>query len=287
MSHVSRLTRALALPGPLPRHPQGRNGRDHFATEVLLQLLRASSMALILALQWSCAAEAPPEWEWGVDAGGAGAIDAEPPDSCYDVDCGPHGDCVDIGDGPLCQCDDGYHAQGYYCVPDTEPDPCDDVTCGANAHCDEGLCECDFGFEGNPNQGCEEITPEQMARAELVEIAWAELGFCEGVESRPYMWDQPGYWCYDFVEWVYDESSYDIPEPYELTKYYTWALPDGWRPEPGDLIKFHIQHYGMVAEVSADGRTITTIEGNYSRCVKSRDITDSSVSYYGTLDNVF
>jgi len=251
-----------------------------------LKPLRSPLLAVLLSLQWSCAAEPPPEWELGADAGSEQGADATPPDSCLHVNCG-QGECVDIGDGPMCDCYDGYHAQGYDCVPDAEPDPCDDVVCGANAHCVDGLCECDFGFEGDPSQGCEEVTPEKMARAELVEIAWAELGMCDYTDSRPYMWEQPGSWCYDFVEWVYDESSYDIPDPYELTKHYTWALPDGWRPEPGDLIKFNIQHYGMVAEVSADGRTITTIEGNYSSCVKTRDITDSSVSYYGTLDNVF
>ena len=48
-----------------------------------------------------------------------------------------------------------------------------------------------------------------------------------------------------------------------------------------------IQHYGMVAELSADGMRITTIEGNYSSCVRSRTITDSDVEYYGTLDDLF
>lgn len=240
--------------------------------------------SLLLVLVFGCAAEAPPEW--GVDAG-AFERDAESPDSCAQVDCGDFGSCVDLGDGPTCDCDSGYHALGFLCVPDTEPDPCSGVTCGANAHCEHGDCACEPGFEGDPNVACEEVTAEQAARAELVDIAWAELGYCEGVDSRPYMWDQPGMWCYDFVEWVYEQSSYDIPDPYELTRYYTWFLPDGWRPEPGDLIKFTIQHYGMVADVSPDGRTITTIEGNYSSCVKTREITDASVSYYGTLDDVF
>jgi len=215
----------------------------------------SSSFALLFAFACSCAAEAPPEWS-DVDAGSAAQPDATPRD-----------------------------ANGL--VDDAQPGPCDGVTCGANAYCENGTCSCEQGFEGDPKQGCEEITAEQAARAELVDIAWAELGYCEGVDNRPYMLDQPGYWCYDFVEWVYEQSSYDIPEPYELTEYYTWFLPEGWRPEPGDLIKFTIQHYGMVAEVSADGRTITTIEGNYSSCVKTREITDASVSYYGTLDDVF
>ncbi|MFH1435495.1 MAG: hypothetical protein ABIJ56_07235, partial [Pseudomonadota bacterium] len=87
--------------------------------------------------------------------------------------------------------------------------------------------------------------------------------------------------------WVYEQSDFPIPRPNSLPRYYAGSLPDGWRPEPGDLIKFTIQHYGMVAELSADGVRVTTIEGNYSSCVRSRTITDSDVEYYGTLDDLF
>jgi len=162
------------------------------------------------------------------------------------------------------------------------------VVCGANATCVEGACACDSGFEGDPDAGCTAIDPDEAwVREELVTIATAELGYCEGVDERPYMEDQPGYWCYDFVDWVYEQSSYYLPSPLSLPRHYVGSLPAGWRPEPGDLIKFTIQHYGMVAEVSPDGEVITTIEGNFSSCVRSRSITDSSVEYYGTLDDAF
>ena len=162
------------------------------------------------------------------------------------------------------------------------------MTCGSFAHCDAGACQCDEGYEGDPYAGCTAIpTTEDAVRAQLVEIAMAELGFCEGVDNRPYMLDQPGYWCYDFVAWVYDQVDYPLPTPLSLPEYYVGSLPTGWRPEPGDMIKFTIQHYGMVAEVSADGNQITTIEGNYNFCVHSRPITDASVEYYGSLDSVF
>ncbi len=213
--------------------------------------------------------------------------DGATPGVCEGVSCG-NGDCVDVGGVAACDCDPGWHAEELACVQDTPPDPCDTVMCGANAACDQGVCECNQGYEGDPVAGCTSIsTDEELARAELVAIATAELGYCEGVTDRPYMANQPGLWCYDFVAWVYQQSSWSLPYPLSLPKYYTGSLPAGWRPEPGDLIKFNIQHYGMVADVSPDGQVITTIEGNVSLCVMQRSTSDPSVEYYGTLDNVF
>ncbi|PKN48679.1 MAG: hypothetical protein CVU63_04320, partial [Deltaproteobacteria bacterium HGW-Deltaproteobacteria-20] len=86
---------------------------------------------------------------------------------------------------------------------------------------------------------------------------------------------------------VYSQASHPLPSPISLPAYQTGSLPTGWRPEPGDLIKFNIQHYGMVAEVSPDGSLITTIEGNVNSCVMSGSAMDASVEYYGSLDQAF
>lgn len=244
----------------------------------------------------------------GPDAGGADAtgdpsIDGATPDAssdagadatgevadpCEAVDCGAFGACVSTGGQVQCACDPGYHAIGLTCVEDEPVDPCAGVTCGSNARCEGGACVCDDGFEGNPDSGCEQPNPlEAQVRAELVAIAMAEQGVCEGVDDKPYIESQPGYWCYDFVAWVYSQASYPLPSPMSLPAYQTGSLPTGWRPEPGDLIKFNIQHYGMVAEVSADGSVITTIEGNVNSCVMSRSTTDAGVEYYGSLDYAF
>ena len=204
---------------------------------------------------------------------------------CEDVNCG-HGTCVILSPGVAsCACDQGYHPEGLQCLPD---DPCEGVNCGANAFCDLGLCHCDDGYEGNPYDGCTWIpTVEDTCRAGLVDIAAAELGFCEGVDDRPYMHAQPGLWCYDFVAWVYSQSACYPPTPLYLPRRTVGALPEGWRPAAGDLIKFTIQHYGMVASVSGNGQVITTIEGNVNSCVMSRTIVDGDVEYYGTLEDVW
>ena len=209
---------------------------------------------------------------------------AEVPPGCEGVTCSGHGVCVSPGGTPSCQCETGYVPSGLSC----EADPCASVTCGANARCAAGACACDEGFEGDPIAGCTPVvTTEDQVRAQLVEIARAELGMCEGVDDRPYMLYQPGLWCYDFVAWVYEQADYALPSPLSLPIYSVGSLPDGWRPEPGDLIKFTYQHYGMVAELSPDGMTITTVEGNYSSCVATRTIMDSEVEYYGSLESVF
>jgi hypothetical protein len=229
----------------------------------------------------------------GPDGGAPGADGAGPPadgatgSPCDGVTCSGHGDCAVVGADAVCDCATGYHAEGLACVADLPPDPCDTTVCGANAECDQGVCVCLGGYEGDPVAGCTAIpSTEDAVRQELVDIATAELGYCEGVDDRPYMEWQPGLWCYDFVAWVYSQASYSLPQPLYLPTYQVGSLPQGWHAEAGDLIKFTIQHYGMVASVSGDGQVITTIEGNFNSCVMSRSISDPSVEYYGTLDGV-
>jgi hypothetical protein len=129
--------------------------------------------------------------------------------------------------------------------------------------------------------------PEAYIRGLLVEIASDEVGYCEGVDARPYMLNQPGYWCYDFVAWVYEQADQGLPAPLSLPQMYIEEMPEGWRPEPGDLIKYDIQHYGMVASLSEDEITVFTIEGNFNSCVMERSTTDAEVEYYGYLEEWF
>ncbi len=204
-------------------------------------------------------------------------------DPCSGVDCSGHGTCRVSAGQASCACDPGYHADGLTCVPD---DPCANVTCGQNAHCESGSCVCDEGYEGDPATGCRLPNPtEAQVRQELVDIALAEVGECEdGVDDKPYMLGQPGYWCYDFVAWVYGQSSHPLPPPMSLPQHPASEVPDQFLPEPGDLIKFTIQHYGMVRSVSADGQTIDTVEGNVNSCVVTRTVSLSRIEYFGSLE---
>jgi hypothetical protein len=155
-----------------------------------------------------------------------------------------------------------------------------------------GACVCLAGFEGDPVAGC---TPaavtEQRVRAELIKVGTAEVGMCEGVDDRPYMRGQPGLWCYDFVAWVYAQAGQNLavslPPPQDLPTHQVGSLPQGWLPAGGDMIKFVIQHYGMVETASADLAVINTIEGNYGHCVVKNSVTLGQISYFGTLDDRF
>ncbi len=249
-------------------------------------------LCLALLLPFACTGEGGTKDPGDVLGDADGDVDfdgdADLSGECEGMDCGVGGVCTPTGLGyGACSCYPGYHNDGAggACVPD---DPCADVTCGEGAFCDLGTCRCLEGYEGNPYDVCEYVpTEEDACRAGLVAIAEQELGYCEGVDERPYMLGQPGLWCYDFVAWVYDQSSCAPPTPLYLPRRTVGSLPNGWRPAPGDLIKFTIQHYGMVAAVSPDGQVITTIEGNVNSCVMSRTTSDPSVEYYGTLEDVW
>ncbi len=224
----------------------------------------------------------------GGDAGSTwdGGQGADGGDVCLGVDCSGHGTCQETAGQAQCVCNDGYHAEGLACIED---DPCQGVQCGANAHCVSGACRCDDGYEGDPVAGCHEPNPtEAQIRQQLVDIALAEVGKCEHDDGTDpvYMTGQPGYWCYDFVAWVYQECDHPLPSPISLPHHAASEVPDQFMPEPGDLIKFQIQHFGMVRSVSADGQTIQTVEGNVSRCVTTRTVSLSSIEYFGSLETV-
>jgi len=56
---------------------------------------------------------------------------------CDGIYCSGLGRCVVIDMMPACICNDGYHAEQYSCVENSEDDPCEGVDCG------EGSCELD------------------------------------------------------------------------------------------------------------------------------------------------
>eukprot|EP01052_Picozoa_sp_SAG31_P023966 SAG31_NODE_2010_length_6670_cov_3.036220_2_plen_514_part_00 len=65
---------------------------------------------------------------------------ANPPDPCFEVDCGEHSNC----DGGTCQCEDGYSGESCQVY-----DPCFEVDCGEHGSCDGGSCTCHDGYTGS------------------------------------------------------------------------------------------------------------------------------------------
>jgi hypothetical protein len=73
------------------------------------------------------------------------------PDPCLGVACSGHGTCYADGGTARCNCDDGYHAVGLTCVPDSGT-PCEGIDCSGHGTCEVdpfiGLpeCVCDPGY---------------------------------------------------------------------------------------------------------------------------------------------
>lgn len=166
------------------------------------------------------------------------------------------------------------------------------TACESDSPFDDPGTDLDTDSDGDSDSdtdsdGDTDVDEEDYIRGLLVEIAAAEVGNCEGVDDRPYMRNQPGLWCYDFVHWVYEQADQGLPAPLSLPQMYIEDMPEGWRPEPGDLVKYQIQHYAMVASLSEDEITVYTIEGNWNSCVMERSTTDVDVEYYGYLADWF
>ncbi|MBI5531865.1 MAG: CHAP domain-containing protein [Deltaproteobacteria bacterium] len=141
-----------------------------------------------------------------------------------------------------------------------------------------------------PEQDAEPPSQETLVRNEILAVANAEVGYCSN-DARPYMLAQPGLWCWDFVDWVYEQAGKNLgmslPSPDDTKKIWSKSPPAGWLPEGGDLIKYWIQHYGLVETSSPDGKHLTTIEGNYNDCVVKVDRARSEVNWFGSLDGLW
>jgi len=92
----------------------------------------------------------------GNAAGGTGGVDANASDvvgdpaqnPCESVTCSGFGSCgLDEAGAPICQCIQGYHAEGLACVQD---ESCTGVQCGRCGNCEviagKATCTCPKGF---------------------------------------------------------------------------------------------------------------------------------------------
>lgn len=83
-------------------------------------------------------------------------------------------------------------------------------------------------------------------------------------------------WCAYFVSWAAAQAGSPLGDAGQglgsVSEIASWAqrtgryLPAGSPPQPGDLILFGAEHFGLVESVNADG-SLTTIEGNSSDAV--------------------
>jgi hypothetical protein len=89
----------------------------------------------------------------------ADVIDTTPPSPDIGVDTNPQIDATDTTDAPSPIEDTGVDVtpppQDTNDEPDSDLPPCAEVTCGDHATCEDGQCQCDDGYEGDPDQGCE------------------------------------------------------------------------------------------------------------------------------------
>jgi uncharacterized protein YkwD len=93
-------------------------------------------------------------------------MNVEPPPE--DMSTPPVDPCMSVTCGQnatcsqgTCQCDSGFEGDPQAgCTP---PDPCDGVMCGTNASCREGACLCPPGFVGDPNSACQPDSPGDIA----------------------------------------------------------------------------------------------------------------------------
>uniref|UniRef100_A0A5K3FU51 EGF-like domain-containing protein n=1 Tax=Mesocestoides corti TaxID=53468 RepID=A0A5K3FU51_MESCO len=86
-----------------------------------------------------------------------------------------------------CHCNEGYDGDARYECRPVYADRCADVRCGYNARCSDGVCVCEAGFEGDPYSHCRQI-PDRCANVRCGYNARCSDGVCvceDGFEGDP------------------------------------------------------------------------------------------------------
>jgi hypothetical protein len=134
------------------------------------------------------------------------------------------------------------------------------------------------------NENCD-ATPTANVSASgetIVQIAQSQLGVYDGGDYlSPYSHGRREPWCSDFVSWVWQHASINIPDYPFSGDIYTWGqhntqvLAPTATPAPGDAVEFGTGpqnkytsvHVGIVENVFPDGE-ITVINGDYNHHVE-------------------
>ncbi len=124
-------------------------------------------------------------------------------------------------------------------APEDAPDEtgCDDASCGAHARCDAGACQCDAGFEGDPDAGCTPIAVDPCAQVSCAQGALCRQGQCQ---CAPGFSGDPDSGCVAAV--VGDTAQRDVDEvcarwnqDHPLTSQQQWQLAPADQCDPGVL----------------------------------------------------
>ena len=87
-------------------------------------------------------------------------------------------ECKPLPDEEGCEnkhpCSDGCSGTRMCC----DIDPCVDINCGTNAFCEEGLCKCNEGYEGNPIIGCSQYEEDKCENVTCGTNEHCEDGSC-------------------------------------------------------------------------------------------------------------
>ena len=132
----------------------------------------------------------------------------------------------------------------------------------------------------------------------IVEVARAQLGNVGGDKFwKWYGFKTHVHWCACFVSWCADQCGYidaGIMPKFAgcdtgvswYKSHHRWA-GGGYTPHPGDIIFFDFERDGVIDHVgiveTCDGKSLTTIEGNYSNACKraSYGVGDRRIAGYG------
>ena len=191
--------------------------------------------------------------------------------------------------------------------------------CGQEAHTHSLSCYADAQADLESASVWEQTIPQTLSgqwRADVVAVAESQLGYA--ASTRNYIVDEAGgmhgytrygawygspygEWCAMFASFCLHYAG--VPEDSipaqagcirwteQLQALGRYAAAGAAAPQPGDLVFFdtgsdgYADHVALVAEVSADGASLTTIEGNVGGCVvrKQHALDEAGLLGFGIL----
>lgn len=135
------------------------------------------------------------------------------------------------------------------------------------------------GLQGSGNERIVQVALEEVAKAPQETNGDNRPVYADG-SVAPYNINDK--WCASFVNWVYRQAYPTHPTMtstisiwgYMKDNHYTFEAGED-TPRPGDIFWAYggdgFNHVGIVTGVSADGKMITTAEGNFSQGVNTDD----------------